>query len=91
MLTLPAVVNVDGDPVTGASITATLLRDSDLEAADPNFDHLTMADVSGAPGDYNCEIVEAFSPPPGQQYHVLYESAGFRTKQRAYVVTRTTD
>jgi hypothetical protein len=90
VLTLPAVVNVDGDPVTGASITATLLKD-DLTVADANFNQLAMSDVIGVPGNYSCEIAEAFSPPPGQQYHVLYESPGFRTKQRAYVVTRTTD
>jgi hypothetical protein len=62
--------------VTGASITATLVKDSDLTvAADPNFDHVAMADVIGEPGNYSCEIVATFSPPPGQQYHVLYESA----------------
>jgi hypothetical protein len=76
--------------IVGATITATLYKKPGLtEVADPLFDHLAMADVSGSPGYYSCDIPDTFNPPHGTFYSVVYEGSNgpssFRLQQPAEV------
>lgn len=92
-ITLPAVTDSSGSPITGATVTATLHFASG-QVADTNISSLSMTENPSSSGNYVCDVDEAFDPPAGDGYYMIYSGtfAGgakrFYTKQDVSVEDR---